>query len=284
MNLSVLILTWNEEKNLPPCLESLAPLSCPIHIIDSGSTDRTLAIAGQFGALVTHHPFTTHAEQWAWGLGNVPLGSDWVLGLDSDQRLTPELAGELRRTFSNPIDPEIEGFYINRRQIFRGRWIRHGGYYPKYLLKLFRRDRVFFDKSDFLDHHFYVPGRTVILRHDLLEDNRKEGEILFWTEKHTRYAGLLALEEYTRRTTQPEGPLKASFFGSPDQRVLAMKKRWRTLPLYVRPVCYFLYRYFLRGGWMDGKQGFLFHFLHGFWFRVLVDARLDEMLNSESAD
>jgi len=283
MNLSVVILTWNEEKNLPQCLESLAPLACPIFLVDSGSTDGTLELARSYGATVVHHPFRTHAEQWAWGLQNLPLSTDWVLGLDSDQRLMPELAAELVRIFSQPIEEDIDGFYLNRRQIFRGQWIRHGGYYPKYLLKLFRRSRVFFQASDLVDHHFYVPGRTVVLRHDILEDNLKEYDIVFWIQKHTRYAALLAQEEYAHRTTVVSGPLQASFFGSPDQRSLALKKWWRKLPLFVRPVLYFLYRYFLRGGWLDGKQGFLFHFLHACWFRVLVDAKLDELLSARGS-
>src|SRR3989442_1603855 len=155
MNLSVVILTWNEELNLPRCLESLVPLGCRVYIVDSGSTDGTLGVAEKYEATVVQHAFRTHAEQWSWGLENLPLESEWVLGLDSDQSLTAELAEELIRTFSSTIPADIHGFYLGRRQIFRGRWIRHGGYYPKYLLKIFHRDRVFFDASDLLDHHFY---------------------------------------------------------------------------------------------------------------------------------
>src|SRR5207253_438646 len=149
-----------------------------------------------------------------------------------------------------------------RRQVFRGRWIRHGGYYPKYLLKLFRRSAVRFDQKDLVDHHFYVLGKTEKCRFDMIEDNRKEYDIAFWIEKHNRYAALLAAEEHQRRSHGVAAPIEPKLTGSPDERTLALKKYWRGMPLYVRPVLYFLYRYFIQFGWMDGKEGFLFHFLH----------------------
>jgi glycosyltransferase involved in cell wall biosynthesis len=277
MNLAVVVLTFNEEENLPRCLESLSPLGCPAFVVDSGSTDATLDIAERYHARCFHHAFETHNEQWSWALANLPLEGEWVLCLDSDQSLTPELARELQSLAAETIEADIDGFYVTRRQIFRGRWIRHGGYYPKRLLKIFRRDKVLFDRSDLVDHHFYVPGRTITLRHDIVEDNRKEDDIIFWIQKHIRYAALLATEEYQRRNGEGAPPIRPSLLGNPDQRVLALKAWWRRLPLFVRPTLYFVYRYFGRFGWLDGKQGFLFHFLHAFWFRVVIDAKLDEM-------
>jgi glycosyltransferase involved in cell wall biosynthesis len=277
MNLAVILLTWNEEENLPRCLESLVSLDCPTFVVDSGSTDETLDIARRYRARCFHNAFHTHTEQWSWALDNLPLESEWVLCLDSDQSLTPELADELKALFSAGIAADVDGFYVTRRQIFRGRWIRHGGYYPKRLLKIFRREKVLFDRTDLVDHHFYVPGRTVILNNDIVEDNRKEDDIMFWVEKHTRYAGLIATEEYRRRNGAPPAPVRAALLGGPDQRGLALRAWWRSLPLFVRPTLYFFYRYLGRGGWRDGKQGFLFHFLHAYWFRVLIDAKLDEM-------
>jgi glycosyltransferase involved in cell wall biosynthesis len=276
MNPAVVVLTWNEEENLARCLESLSPLGCPVFIVDSGSTDATLDIARRYRAHCFHHAFQTHNEQWAWALGNLPLESEWVFGLDADQSLTPELAAELKHRFSNPIAADIDGFYVTRRQIFRGRWIRHGGYYPKRLLKIFRLGKVLFDRTDLVDHHFYVSGRTMILDHDIVEDNRKEDDIIFWIQKHTRYATLVAAEEYQRGNGHA-APIRPALLGSPDQRGLALRAWWRRLPLFVRPSLYFIYRYFGLGGWMDGKQGFLFHFLHAYWFRVVVDAKLDEI-------
>ena len=245
-------------------------------MVDSGSTDLTLDIAERY-ARVAHHAFQTHSLQWKWALENLPFSSDWILALDADQRLTPELAAELQFLLSQGnIPDDVNGFYLNRRQIFKGQWIRHGGYYPKYLLKLFRGSKVQLDLRDLVDHHFYVPGRSLKLRHDLLEDNQKENNISFWIEKHNRYARLLAQEELEPRISA-QRLLQPALFGSPDQRVLWRKHLWSRCPSYIRPVLYFVHRYFFRLGFLDGKQGFVFHFLQAFWFRLLVDINLEEL-------
>lgn len=176
---------------------------------------------------------------------------------------------------------EVDGFYIKRRQVFRGRWIKHGGYYPKYLLKLFRRDKVSTDANDLVDHHFYVDGCVAKLNHDMIEDNWKENDISFWIEKHNRYASLLASEEFERRRNGRQELMEPSLAGNPDQRTLWLKRQWSRMPLYVRPFLYFLYRYIFRLGFLDGKEGFVFHFLQGFWFRLLVDIKLEEIANAD---
>lgn len=282
--LAIVVLTYNEELNLPGCLGSLHGLPCERFVVDSGSTDETLAIAQREGAHLLFHPFESHAKQWRWALQNLSYRPDWLLGLDADQQLTPELKEELIRLFESGEDRGIDGFYLNRRQVFRGRWIRHGGYYPKYLLKLFRPDAVYLDDQDLIDHHFYVRGRVAKLKHDLIEANIKEDDIGFWIEKHNRYAVLHAREELTHRTGQRVLPIQPSLIGNPDQRTLWLKLAWYRLPLYVRPFIYFVYRYLLRLGFLDGKQGLLFHVLQGFWYRLLVDVHIDQLLGGPSRD
>jgi glycosyltransferase involved in cell wall biosynthesis len=274
-HLTVVVLTHNEELNLPACLDSLRPVPHRLVVVDSGSSDATLTIANSTGARVLTHPFESHARQWSWTLEQLGPNADWVLGLDADQRLSPQLACELAALFGRPIDQD--GFYVNRRQIFRGKWIRNGGYYPKYLLKLFRASKVRFDERDLMDHHFYVDGRLGTLRSDLIEDNRKEADIGFWLAKHLRYAELHAREELVRRRAAKPWLVTPKLFGTPDERVAWFKQRWYTLPLYLRPFGLFTYRYILRLGFLDGKQGFIFHFLQSFWYRLLVDIRIDEM-------
>jgi len=274
--ITVLLLTYNEEPNLEPCLNSLCAWTREIFVVDSGSTDHTREIATRHGATFVHHPFTTHALQWEWALENLPIQSEWILALDADQRVTPELAAEICE-----LDPSVlstvDGIYIKRRQVFRDKWIRYGGYYPKYLLKMFRRDRVKTDARDLVDHHFYVTGNAMKLRGDLLEVNKKEDDISFWIEKHNRYATLLAQEELENTRIGRAHIVKPSIVGQPNQRSLSLKQLWSRLPLFVRPFLYFVYRYFIRLGFLDGKQGAIFHFLHAFWFRLLVDIKLDEL-------
>ena len=274
---SVIVLTHNEEANLPACLESLRGLPCIIFVVDSGSSDLTVDIARAFGAVVVEHPFETHASQWHWALEHLPIATEWILALDADQRVTSELAAELQNLDASSMNG-YAGVYIKRRQWFRDRWIKHGGYYPKYLLKLFRRDNVIVDADDLVDHHFYVTGPVKKLRHDLIESNKKEDDISFWIDKHNRYAALLACEEVRWRNRPLTMSIEPSLFGNPDQKILALKGLWRRMPLYVRPFLYFGYRYFLRLGFLDGKQGAVFHFMQAFWFRLVVDIKIDEML------
>jgi glycosyltransferase involved in cell wall biosynthesis len=278
LDIAAVVLTLNEESNLEACLQSLAGWTESIYVIDSGSTDRTLDIAANYGAVLIHHAFQSHTQQWQWALTQLPASTTWVLAVDADQRITAELRDELTHLFrETPTQLDgVNGLYINRRQVFRGKWIKHGGYYPKYLMKLFRRDQVTFDSLDLVDHHFYVQGPTRKLRFDLIEQNHKEDNISFWIDKHNRYAVRLAEEELRRRTQGVSQPLTPSLLGSPDQRSLWLKSLWSRLPLYFRPAVYFTYRYIFRLGFLDGRVGFLFHFLQAFWFRLLIDINLDE--------
>ena len=276
MTVSVVILTLNEEANLPSCLDSVRGWASKIFVVDAGSMDRTCKIAEECGATVVEHPFETHSRQWRWALENLPISTEWVLAMDADQRVTQELQKEIC-DLDGPSLSGIDGIYIKRRQWFREHWIKYGGYYPKYLLKMFRRSKVIIDGRDLVDHHFYVAGGVMKLNHDLIEANKKEDNISFWVEKHNRYASKLALEELHWNKVPQRPAIKPSLIGNPDQKTLALKLLWRRLPLYVRPFLYFFYRYILRFGFLDGKQGAIFHFLQAFWFRLLVDINIEEL-------
>lgn len=275
LRLSVFILARNEELNLPDCLESLKGWCRDIHLVDSFSTDATLEIARRYGVHIHQHKFEGHTLQRLWALQNVPFENEWVFALDADHRVTPELREELIAVFSNPPE-DVNGLFVKRRQIFRGKWIRHGGYYPKYHLKLFRRQCAYLDDHEF-DYRFYVKGKTRVLKHDILESNQNEWRIGFFVEKHNRFATELAIEELKRKRGEVQYLTHVSFFGNSDQRILRLKILWNRLPMYVRPFLLFIYRYFLRFGFLDGKEGFIFYFLQSLWFRLLVDVRREEL-------
>jgi hypothetical protein len=177
----------------------------------------------------------------------------------------------------------VNGLFVRRRQIFRGHWIRHGGYYPKWQLKVFRHALTSCDDQEF-DYRYYVEGATGKLRHDILEDNRKEWDIAFWITKHNKFARECAEEEVLRRGGALAWRTRPEVFGNPDQRVLWLKEYWYRLPLYARPFFYFFYRYFIKLGFLDGKQGFIFHFMQAFWFRLLVDIHVEQLLARSSRD
>lgn len=271
--IAVIVLTFDEAKNIETCLRSVVGWTSEVFVVDSGSRDNTRELAEACGASVVTHPFETHARQWTWALANLPLTMSWVLAIDADQSVTPKLRTALEDRFRNVPETTV-GFYLNRRQIFRGRWIRFGGYYPKYLLKLFRRDAVRIDEKELVDHHFAVTGRTEKLAGDLIEDNRNEADISVWIAKHNRYASLQARQELDERRASPGA---SAIFETPDSRVRWLKARWAKLPLFVRPCLYFVYRYFLRLGFLDGREGFIFHVLQAFWYRLLVDINISEI-------
>lgn len=284
--IAVVVLTYNEEQNLPHCLASVTGWVGETFVVDSGSTDRTVEIADHYGARVVTHPFESHARQWNWALQNLPIRSAWILGLDADQQVTSALRHELQQLLTDPaiVDGGPAGYFVKRKNIFRGQWIKYGGYYPKYLLKLFRRRDAWVDERDLVDHHFRVHGKVALLQHDMVENNRNEADISAWVEKHCRYAALQAQEELSRTRHGVKIGIIEALRGSPDDRVQWLKSIWGKQPLYVRPFLLFLYRYIARLGFLDGKAGFIFHFLQGFWYRLLVDIKLDDLRQQQARE
>lgn len=276
---SFIILTFNEEQHLPRLLNSIAELNAPIFILDSGSTDDTLKIAESFGASVKYHPFENHPKQWDYALKNFEVQTPWIIGLDADQIVTPELL-ELLLNFNDEAYHNVEGIYFNRKNIFKGKWIKHGGYYPKYQLKMFRYGIGYSDLNENMDHRFIVTGNTTIWKKGhILEENLKENEIRFWIDKHNRYSDLVASEEIERMENLRKQTIKPKLFGDPYQRTAYLKSMWWKLPRFFRPFIYFTYRMTFQLGFLDGRTGILFHFLQGFWFRLIVDVKIAEKLN-----
>lgn len=276
--MTVLLATRDEEANLERTLASVAGWADQVHVLDSESTDRTVEIARRHGAEVTSLAYE-HGRiiPWIfqWGLDHLEIRNEWILILEADQAVPGVLAEEIAAVVRDP-DESRSGFYLRRRQIFRGRPIRFGGYGGKRLLKLFRRGAGELDPVE-QDTRVYVRGLVGTLRTPLEEHNRKEDSILFYLGKHLRYAEAFAAEEHRRRTEALAFKGEPRLFGTPDQRILWQKRLWYRMPLYVRPFLYFGWRYVVRLGFLDGWNGFLFHFLQAFWFRLVVDVRLGEL-------
>jgi glycosyltransferase involved in cell wall biosynthesis len=275
---SFIILTYNEEIHLGRLLNSIKELNALVFILDSGSNDETLKIAERFGCVIKTNPFENHPKQWDFALNNFEIKTPWIIGLDADQYLSDELLQRLKNFGNNDIADEIDGIYFNRKNYFKGRWIKHGGYFPKYLLKMFKTGKGHSDLNENMDHRFIVSGKTVVWKDGyLIEENLKENNLSFWIEKHNRYSSLVAKEEIERRNKLRVQTIKAKLFGSPDEKIAFYKKLWWSLPLFIRPFIYFFYRYFIKLGFLDGKEGLIFHYLQAFWFRFVVDAKIWEM-------
>jgi glycosyltransferase involved in cell wall biosynthesis len=279
---SFIILTYNEEMHLPRLLASMEGLNAAVFILDSGSTDSSIGIAEKAGATILYHPFENHPKQWDFALKNFTITTPWVICLDADHVITPQLHQRLMG-FRDEDHQHINGIYFNRKNYFKGRWIKYGGYYPFYLLKMVRYGIGFSDTNENMDHRLIVTGNTVIWKDGhIIEENLKENHISFWIEKHNKYSNLLALEEVERKQKTRFQTVNPKFWGSPDERTARLKKLWWQLPLYLRPLLYFIYRLIIKLGILDGRTGIIFHFLQGFWFRLIVDIKIDELIKQQA--
>ena len=278
---SFIILTFNEEQHLPRLLESIKDLEAPVFILDSGSTDRTINIGQQCGATFLFNAFENHPKQWDFALKNFQVKTPWVICLDADQEVTPELKTKLQN-FKDEEYQNINGIYFNRKNFFKGKWIKHGGYYPFYLLKMFRFGIGFSDTNEAMDHRFNAPGGSIVWKDGIIkEENLKENQIRFWIEKHNRYSDLSAMEEVERMQNARGQTEQPRFWGTPNQRKAWFKRQWWRLPRYVRPGLYFTQRMIFQLGILDGRTGVIFHFLQAFWFRLVVDIKIDELLKQQ---
>lgn len=278
--LSVIILTYNEAANLPTCLASLQSLNAEILIIDSGSSDNTIEIAKQAGCQVFSHPFENYAKQLNWGLENLPISTPWIMRLDADERLTPELVKELKKIL--PQTPEqITGYQVKRRVFFMGRWIRHGGYYPTWLLRVWRTGLGTCEQRWMDEHIILSQGETADLKYDIIDENQKG--LTFWTDKHNRYADREVKDLLGMMVDEQDNVLNTNQLSQASQRRWVKKNFYGRSPLFFRAFLYFLMRYIIGLGFLDGTQGLIFHFLQGFWYRFLVDAKLYEIRRSQQS-
>ncbi len=250
MSLSFLIPTFNEEKNLPFCLESCG-FADRVFVIDSGSTDRTREIAQSYGALFVYHPWEGYACQKNWGLDNLPISIDWVFILDADEAITPPLQDELVTLATGKVKTENTGFYVNRYFLWQGREIRHCGYYPSWNLRFFRHGMARYEERE-VHEHMIVDGPVGYLKGEMRHEDRRGREYIW--KKHLRYAELEAREMIKVVKNKTGAGLKPSFLGNSLERRRAIKESiWPHLP--AKWLLRFLYMYFLKFGFMDGSAG-----------------------------
>lgn len=276
-NLSVVILTFNEELHIKRCIESLLPIAKDIYIVDSYSNDKTIEICESLGAKVYQRKWKNYADQFQWGLDNCPIDTEWVMRMDADEYIESDLIGELSGTLAS-VTEDITGLYIRRKYFFLGKWVKRGTVYPLNLLRIWRAGmgRI---ENRWMDEHIVLDGsaRTTQLKGHIVDDNLNNTR--WWTDKHNKYADreMIDILDKKYRLFPHDDALKGD-----DEQSQAKFKRmvkegvYNKLPIFVRPMLYFLYRYFIRLGFLDGVRGFAFHFFQGYWYRSLVDLRVYE--------
>ena len=279
--ISVIILTHNEELNIGPCLESVVSWAGEVVVVDSGSSDRTTEIVSQFTDKIYYNKFENYSFQRNWAQDNLPLAFQWLFHVDADERVSVDLVSELQSIFKNgEANQAIAGYLVRRRIEFLGRHIKHGGLYPSYHCRIFQKDRGRCEDKAY-DQHFYVNGPILKIEADLIELTAIS--LSSWTSRHNRWAQMEASYLFKDSINQRE-TINPGLTGSPIER-----RRWLKVnlyengPLFLRSFLYFVFRYFLRCGFLDGVPGLIYHVLHGFWFRFYIDSCYYEMKEESKA-
>ena len=274
MSLTVIILTKDEEKHIRRAMDSVSGIATRIVVVDSGSTDDTVRLAREAGAEVLVNPFVTQAIQFNWALDRIDADGQWILRLDADEIVTPALR-EMIRARLPKVAPDVMGIEVGRRISFLGRPIRWGGVFPIRLVRLFRQGKGRCEDR-WMDEHIVVDGKVEWFDAEIIDDNLNP--LTWWIDKHNKYASREVIEILNHE----HGFLK---YGYQNNRFATKMspKRWikknvyDRLPATFRSFVYFSYRFFVRFGFLDGREGMAFHVLQGFWYRYVVDLKLHEV-------
>lgn len=275
-SIAALVLTYNEEKHITRCINSLKDVCEEIFVIDSFSKDRTVESAKKLGAKVYQHPFENQARQFNWAINNCPITSGWIWRVDADEYVEPSLAKKVVASLPD-VSSDVNGIYVNKKIVFMRRPLLHGGWYPAQQIKIIRKGYGA-SEDKWMDEHLIIfSGTTISIDGDQTDENLND--LSWWTQKHNNYSNreavnMLLMEYGMDKQGEEVAP---KFFGTDAERKRWLKMKYVRAPLFLRPFINFFIRYILKAGFLDGKQGFIWHFLQGFWYRFLVDAKIYEI-------
>lgn len=290
VDLSVIILTKNEELHIKRCIENIACVAKEIFVIDCYSIDNTVSIAESLNGFndckvtVMQHewPVTKYAGQFNWALENAPIKTKWVMRFDADEYLLPELIAEINQKL--PFLPEIvTSVVMSRRVMFLGRWMKRGTY-PVKMLRIFQYGKGFCEQKLMDEHIQMFEGDSVEFVHDFVDDNLHN--LSWFIEKHNGYAireavDLLDIEYDLTGQASIDSEKKMNEQAKAKRK---KKHKYASMPLFWRSFAYFVYRYFFRGAFLEGKEGFLWSFIQGWWYRTIVDAKIYEIKRKSGND
>jgi len=276
LNIAVIILTHNEEHHIGRAIASVRDLCREIFIVDSGSTDKTLLIAKKGGAQVLSNAWINYAAQFQWALDNAPISADWVMRLDADEVVGSDLATNIMKTLPT-LPSSVTAVKLDRRHIFMGRWIKHGGRYPLSLLRIWRRGSARIENRWMDEHIVQLYGTSIEIKGEFSDVNL--GDLTFFTDKHNKYATREALDVLIHRHNifNLDNALIHGGAGQDSKKRGLKEKIYNRLPFGFGPVLYFLYRYIIQLGFLDGVEGAIYHGLQGLWYRYLVDCKIVEL-------
>lgn len=275
INLTIIVLTFNESLHIERCIRSCARLNARQLIVDSLSTDNTCDIANQMGAEVFQNPFISQAQQFQWAMDHCDVNTEWVLRLDADETVDDELVANIQ-AFIDSNDNGCNGAIFYRKHIFLGKWVRFGGRYPLPMLRLFRNGKAHVEQRWMDEHIVLEEGESRLLKGGF-EDNNLNS-VSWFIDKHNKYASREMLDIMLTKVLGSHSEKISEGTGLAIRLKRFIKQSiYMKLPYFVRPFLYFCYRYFIQLGFLDGARGFAYHFMQGFWYRALVDLKCLEV-------
>lgn len=277
IGLSAIILTFNEELHLERALKSIAGFTKEIFVVDSFSTDRTLEIARAFGATVLQNKFINQAKQFQWSLDNAPITGDWILRLDADEIIEPDLASEITNKLP-ALAADIVGINLKRKHIFMDRWVKHGGRYPLVMLRIWRKGHGRIENR-WMDEHIVISGGSAVTFDGGFADHNLN-DLTFFTEKHNKYATREAIEILNHRlnfSPRDHSVTAESTSLQTATKFFIKEHIYNKIPFTLSAPLYFAWRYVFQMGFLDGRSGLVYHFLQGYWYRFLVGAKVMEL-------
>jgi glycosyltransferase involved in cell wall biosynthesis len=268
MKPSVVILAFNSAETLPATLERALSVSDDVFVVDSFSTDDTAQIACRMGAKVYRHNFENYGSQRNWAIDSLPIRYPWQLHLDADEWMDDLLVQSIRNL---PEAPSQAGFLVPRYLKFLGRVLKHGAMSPTWHLRLFQTGVGRCEHRKYDQHFYLLSGVTARLPGHMIDDVRMS--LSEWTARHNRWADSEVAELTASESSET---IQRKALGNAIEQKRYWRAKYNNLPLFVRPVALFIYRYFIRLGCLDGKEGLIFWVLQTFWFRFLIDSKLFE--------
>lgn len=280
MSISAIILTYNEEMHIKRCIDSIHDVVDEIFVIDSYSTDNTLSILNQFeNVSIFQHEFINHATQLNVALDYFKIQTDWIFRIDADEYIDNELKCYLSNDIAD-IPESVTGVNFNRYIKFLGRTLKYGGMSSYWILRLWRNGCGKSEQRWMDEHVILSHGDTINAKGKLIDDN--VNSLGWWAHKHVDYATKEAIEVLIAQSSSCD--LKADFFGTSSERKRFLKNQYNKMPLFIRPFVYFLYRFIFKLGFLDGKQGLIWCFMQGCWYRMMVDSKIFELKSSTDRD
>lgn len=276
LDITTIILTYNEELHIRRCLENVCPFSKKVYVIDSPSTDRTVEICNEFEnvEVVVHKYPGNQAEQFNWAIDNCRIDTEWILRVDADEYCEPELIAEMELKLQT-LPKEVSAVVVPIGREFMGRRLRHGIVNGVSLTRLLRPGKVRYEASLMDEYMKVLEGESVKFYHAIVDASRIP--LSAFTDKHNNYssreAAMLLDAEYQLRDLSAE----LSAGGEMAKEVMAKrakKAKYAKMPLFWRSMGYFVYRYIVKMGFLDGKEGFCWDFFQGLWYRALVDGKV----------